>query len=263
VKDAAYLLSICVGVDIADESTKKSKIERDYTKYCKQGSLKGKRIGVDTSYLKLQSPLGLVFMEALTVLERQGAVIVPIHYEYLQDQSLSNHEFELLLYELKHGLGAYLSKTKLPYKILDDIIAANKRDSLSIMSLFGQEIFYMAQQKGALTDQTYLNALTHCTQKSQVIVDSVMAHHRLDVICGPTMGHTWEIDHKNGDAFNGPASYGLAARSTYPSITVPMGEVDKLPVGICFMAGAWQEGKIISVAYDYEQHSKKLKNPKL
>ena len=75
------------------------------------------------------------------------------------------------------------------------------------------------------------------------------------------MSPAWLTDPVNGDLFTG-AGYGAAAVARYPSITVPMGDVHGLPVGITFMATAWREARLIELAYAFEQASKARTPPR-
>jgi amidase len=63
-----------------------------------------------------------------------------------------------------------------------------------------------------------------------------------------------------GDHFIGGSS-SLAAISGYPAITVPMGFVESLPVGITFFGRAWSESLLIEIAYSYEQGTKHRRAP--
>ena len=88
-----------------------------------------------------------------------------------------------------------------------------------------------------------------------------MKKHKLDAIIMPSNQPAWTTDLLNGDHFTG-GSTSFAAVSGYPSITVPMGMVGELPVGLSFVARAWEEGKLLKLAYAFEQATKLRRGPK-
>jgi amidase len=77
----------------------------------------------------------------------------------------------------------------------------------------------------------------------------------------PTGAPAWKTDLVDGDHFLGSSS-SLAAIAGYPSITVPMGFVDELPVGVSFFGRAWSEPQLLEIAYAYEQGTKHRRAPK-
>jgi amidase len=92
-------------------------------------------------------------------------------------------------------------------------------------------------------------------------IDKVMDSYKLDAIMAPTGSPAWKTDLLLGDHFVGGSS-SLAAISGYPAITVPMGFIDELPVGVTFFGRAWNEPILIEIAYGYEQGTKHRKTPK-
>ena len=174
-------------------------------------------------------------------------------------------EFEVLLYEFKADLNAYLAGlgSRAPSRSLADLIAFNERNREREMPYVGQEIFVMAQKKGPLTTRAYRLALAknHRVSRNEGI-DAVMAKHRLDAIVAPTGGPAWPTDLLNGDHFTGGSST-MAAVAGYPSVTVPAGFVHGLPVGISFFASAYSEPTLIKVAYALEQTFKARTAPLL
>ena len=130
------------------------------------------------------------------------------------------------------------------------------------MPYFGQDLFVQAEAKGPLTSKEYLDALDtdHRLARTEGI-DALMAKHNLDAIVAPTGGPAWPIDLINGDHDTGGSS-GPAAIAGYPNITVPMGFVFGLPVGISFFGRAWSEAMLIKLAYAFEQATKHRKLPR-
>jgi amidase len=147
-----------------------------------------------------------------------------------------------------------------PVKNLEEIIAFNERNKEAEMPWFGQDIFLLAQKKGDLSSEEYLKALAESKRLAgKDGIDKVMEEHGLDAIIAPTNGPAWTIDWVNGDHFSGSSS-SYPAISGYPNITVPMGFVRGLPVGISFFGKAWSEPVLIRIAYAFEQASK-LRTP--
>jgi amidase len=177
---------------------------------------------------------------------------------------LGDPEFEVLLYELKDGLNAYLATLgpRAPYKTLADLIAFNEQNREREMPYFGQETFVRAQGKGPLSDAAYRRALAACRQMSREQgIDRVLKAQRLDALVAPTGGPAWVTDLINGDHFTGGSST-LSAVAGYPAITVPAGHVFGLPVGLSFMGPAWGEGALIKLAFAFEQTTKTRQAPK-
>lgn len=262
VLDAATFLTIGAQKDERDPATAEMPKEKvDYTASCTPGALQGKRLGVDTSYLNLDTDVGAVFLKAIEDLKAAGAEIVPLPIQSQMGGSNNADEYTLLLYEFKADLNAYLAEADVPYKTLEDLIAFNKENEATTMPLFKQEIFELAQEKGPLTDTAYVNASTRVLEKTRNLIHQSIEKHQLSAIIGPTTGQAWTYDLDDDDSFNGPASYGIAAISGYPHISVPMGQIEGLPLGLCFIGDRWMESTIIGLAYDYEQKTKHFKPP--
>ena len=261
VTDAVILLTVMVAEDKNDENVEPSKI--DYLSHLKINGLKGKRIGIARNLMGYHKSLDNVFNQAVEDLKNEGAIIIDETNFENKDQ-WGDAEFTVLLYEFKHDLNKYLSSTaaNLP-KSLQEIIAFNQLHKDIEMPYFEQEIMEMAQNKGDLSSTEYIDALKKAktaTQKEGI--DHLLKKHKLDLIIAPTTGPAWKTDWVNGDHYLGAAS-SAAAISGYPHITVPMGYVHDLPVGLSFFSGKLQEGALIEAAYAFEQATKHRKPPKL
>jgi Asp-tRNA(Asn)/Glu-tRNA(Gln) amidotransferase A subunit family amidase len=261
VTDAVILLNAMVAVDKNDSGTTSSNI--NYLLHLKRDGLQGKRIGIARNFMGYHKKTDRVFEQAIVDLKAQGAIIVE-NTNFDNSNQWGESEFEVLLYEFKHGLNKYLSNTAqgLP-KSLAELITFNKQHVDVEMPYFEQEIFEMAEGKGELTEKSYLDALAQAklaTQKNGI--DAVMEKYSLDLIVAPTTAPAWKTDWINGDHYLG-ASSSAAAISGYPHITVPMGYVQGLPVGLSLFSGKLQEGVLIEAAYSYEQATKHRQAPKL
>jgi len=261
VKDAAILLGALTGVDDEDAVTKNSvgKAQKDYTTFLNANGLQGKRIGIEKAFLTGNEQIVALYKEAIDVLKKQGATIIEIELKKALTD-LGDAEFTVLQYEFKDGVNKYLSTTKADVKTLKDVIEFNKKNEPAAMPFFKQEILEMCEAKGDLNSSEYKEAL-HKTLSSRLIIDDIIADNTLDAICGVTNGLSWCIDLINGDYDTGFSFSTPAAISGYPHITVPMGMIHNLPVGLSFMGGAYTEPQLISMAYSYEQASKKRTPP--
>ena len=264
VTDAAVLLSALVGVDLRDAATKASAGKAvDYVKALDAGALQGARIGVARKrYFGYSPATDAVIDTALAAMKAAGAVVVD-PADIPTAASLDECELEILLYELKADLNAYLRGVGPSARVrsLADVIAFNEREAAREMPFFGQEMFVSAQKKGPLTDPAYKKALATCRTRARTLgIDAVMTRLRLDALVAPTGGPAWPTDLLNGDHFLG-ASSTPAAVAGYPSITVPAGAVYGLPVGLAFIGRAWSESKLVGLAYAFEQVTKHRRPP--
>lgn len=261
VRDAAVLLSVLAGVDGNDIITleKKGKEKVDYAASLNPDALRGKRIGIEKTFLKKHEAIDLQLSGALEQLRSKGATIIEVEFMKSQNE-IGSDEFKVLLYEFKDGLDKYLSAANASVKSLQDVIRFNKQNEAKVMPYFKQEIMDSAQRKEGLQTKEYTDALRK-TLNMRNVLDRIMEGHKLDALCAPATGASWCIDFINGDAWTGYGGYGPAAVAGYPSVTVPMGNVNGMPLGLSFMGKAYDEAGIIGIAYAYEQVSKNRRKP--
>jgi amidase len=257
VTDVAILLGPLTGIDPEDGVTKESegKSHMDYTRFLDANALQGKRIGVEKSFLKGHEGVDILLQKALELLKSKGTTIVEVEVMKHMGQ-ISDSEYTVLQYEFKDGLNRYLAKTNGPVKSLKDLIAYNKQHEDKAMPYFKQEILESSEAKGDLNSKEYQEALAKNKRISRNTIDTILKENSLDAICGPTYGPSWCTDLINGDHFSGYGLTSPAAVSGYPHITVPMGLVKGLPIGLSFFSTAYREGELLSIAYAYEQASK-------
>ncbi len=266
VADAALLLAAIAGVDASDASTREStgKGASDFSKSLDPKGLDGARIGVPRKGLFGQSPEADRLIEAaIGDMKKLGAVIVdPADIATVRD--VNESEFEVLLYEFKADLNAYLWAlgTRARHHTLTELIAFNEKNRDREMPYFGQEIFEKAEAKGPLTEKEYLDALAKDLRLSRKEgIDKTMDEHQLDAFIAPTSSPAALIDLVNGDYGVGGAST-LPAVAGYPHITLPAGFSWGLPVGISFFGRAWSEPTLIRLAYAYEQATRHRRPPR-
>ncbi len=265
VRDAAIMLNVLTGIDPRDSATKAAQARGriDYTHSLDPNGLRGARIGVArTKFFGYSDVTDKIVNDAIDAMKAQGAVIVdPANIETAG--KFDDSEFDVLLYEFKADLNAYLAGLgpKAPVRTLQDIIDFNDRNKDREMPWFGQEIMVMAQKKGPLSEKKYRDELAKNVRMSRTQgIDATMTKHKLDAIVAPTGGPPWTTDLINGDHFSG-ASSTPAAVAGYPNINVPAGFWHNLPVGISFFGRAYSEPTLIKLAYAYEQASKHRRAP--
>jgi len=262
VKDAAILLAALTGIDEADPVTKEShgKVKKDYTQFLKADSLEGKRIGVEKSFLEGHEGVVNVYKQAIELLKTKGATMVEVELLKMT-RKLGEAEFDLLQYEFKDGVNRYLAGANAGVRTLAEVIAFNKTNEGKAMPFFKQETLETSEKKGDLESKEYIDALKK-TLSSRKIIDDMMSEHKLNAIIGTSIGLANCTDLVNGDYGTGFYFCPPAAMAGYPHITVPMGTVHELPIGLSFIASAYKEDELLAIAYAYEQASQKRKAPK-
>ncbi len=270
VRDAAIVLGAIAGVDPRDPATAAGETRGlvDYTSFLEADGLRGMRIGVARRLLGFHAVVDQVVETAIEAIRAAGAIVVdPVDLRPDGRQaaraSMGAAETQVLLYEFKAGLNAYLAMRGPDAEVrsLADLIAFNEHHAEAEMPYFGQERLLAAQEKGPLSDPAYLAALAAARRLSGAEgIDRTMDGQRLDAIIAPTGGPAWVTDLVNGDHFGGSSS-AYAAVAGYPNITVPAGEVHGLPIGLSFFGRAWSEPTLIQIAYGFEQTTQARRVP--
>ncbi|QIX60480.1 amidase [Hymenobacter sp. BT18] len=262
VRDAAVLLGALAGDDAADVATQASKghVQPDYTTFLKADGLRGRRLGVEKNHLTGNSDSVALLQAALAVLKAQGATVVEVEVEK-QIDPLGEAEYDVLLYEFKDGVNKYLATAGAPVKTLADVIRFNTENKAKAMPFFQQEILEASEKLEGLSSPKYQAALRKSNGGARQVLDKVLADNKLDALVAITNSPATPIDLINGDSWKGPGFSSPAAMAGYPHITVPMGQAHGMPVGLSFVGGAWQEGPLLTLAYAYEQASKKRAAP--
>ena len=264
VADAAALLTAMAGSDARDNATAEaSKRALDYMKSLDHDGLKGARIGVVRANFGGRNDLvAPIVDDALKLMQAKGAIMVdPVEVPNIAKYAQT--ELEVLLYELKADMQAYLAEFAAGsnFKTLKDLIDFNEKNRDREMPYFAQEFFLRADAKGGLDSQEYLDALANNLRYSRAEgLDQVLSANKLDALVAPSGPPASLTDYYRGDPGGGSFSQ-PAAVAGYPHITVPAGFVRGLPVGISFVGGAWSESTLIRIAYAYEQASKARRAP--
>ena len=254
VTDAAITLGAMTGIDKSDSltATSKGNFKSDYTQFLNKDGLEGKRLGFWTGPLGEHHRVDTLMQQTVRFLEDQGAEIVEL--DTITPESIGSASFQVLLYEFKDGLNTYLKSLgpDAPVQNLDELIDTTLSDSVE-MQYFDHDLLIAANKKGNLNSKEYTQALERMLKYTRTEgIDRVMDEHNLDAIISPTGAPAWKTDLTNGDNFS-VSSSSPAARAGYPNITVPMGYIDNLPVGISFFGRAWSEPTLIEIAFAFEQ----------
>ncbi|MGQ0385067.1 MAG: amidase [Gammaproteobacteria bacterium] len=264
VADAAILLAAMTGVDPRDPATGAAVGHpTEYAQALDAGALRGARIGVSRKGHSGYSPgVDRLLASAIEAMKSQGAEIVdPVDIPNVG--KTGECELEILLYEFKDGLDRYLAGLGPAARVhtLAEVISYNEREREREMPYFGQDLFERAQKKGPLSEPDYLRHRAECRRLAgSEGIDAAIASHRLDALVAPTGAPAWPTDLVNGDHFLGGSS-GLAAIAGYPNISVPMGQLFGLPVGISFFGPAWSEARLIGIAHAFEQATRHRRAP--
>ena len=257
VSDAAIMLSIISGYDPSDnfpmefERIKEKKIFRKKDK----GALKGKRVGIVRNYAGFHDGVDNIFEQALAGLKEAGAELID-EISLVSQSEIRKYELLVMRTEFKVGLNAYLARQAAPAKIgsLNELIEFNDKNRKLVMPFFGQEQLIASEETDGLDNFHYKQALeTSRYLTRDVGIDKAMFDHDLCALVMPTGSAPWSIDLINGDNRLGGSSC-QAAVSGYPSITVPMGYLSGLPVGMSFVGKPWHDFFLTGLASAFEQN---------
>lgn len=254
VADAAAVLQAIAAPDAQDPATRSAPSSPpDYLAHLKPDGLRGARLGLLRNPLREDPAIAAALDRAVQTLRAAGATVVETGL--VTDGKWDAAEQMVLLVEFKAGLNAYLRSHAAPVKDLDALIAFNRANAQRELPYFGQELFEQAQAAPGLEDPGYLSARASARRLAgEQGIDAALKSDRLDALIVPTTGAAWVTTLGKGDTFPG-AGYGAAAVAGYPSLSVPMGQIQGLPLGLLFMGTAWSEARLIELAYAYEQRS--------
>ena len=253
VADAALVLSVIAGTDPLDSATAPADQRKtDFTAGLAASSLKGVRIGVLRKQAGRHAGTGRVFAQAQADLVAAGAVLVPIDYDI--PAAMGADEGTVLYFELREDMGKYL--TGLPgtvaAKSLADLIAFNKANAATELRWFGQDSFERAEQNTdrAAHDKARANSYRLAGPGG---IDALLSLHNVAVLIAPTEGPAGMNDLVTGDHFVPVGAGSLAAVAGYPHLTVPMGQVEGLPVGLSFIGAQWSDALMLRLGAAYER----------
>lgn len=260
VRDAALMLSVMAGTDALDPATAEAEARRvDYAAALSRDGVRGQRIGVLRGQIGDDPRIAALFDAALAVLRAQGAELVEISDTGIDYQAIGRAEFTVLLTDFRHELNAYLSS--LPHRApptpasLAELMASNTGEYRELR-WFGQSIFEQAEVTGVdggIDSMAYQQALEAGRRMAGPEgIDRLRREYGVELLLGVTNGPAWAIDLVNGDRFVGPSASQLPAVAGYPHLTVPMGMVHGLPIGLSFIGTAWDDARVLAAGHAYE-----------
>jgi amidase len=257
VGDAARMLRVIAGPDPNDPLTSAipKGMSLDFETPLTTATLKGKRLGVVSAF-GFGAPVMAVFNAQTALMQKAGATLVDAS---LDVSSWGSDELTVLLYEFKVDINAYLAAHPVPGQAmtLQDLIDFDTAHAATVMPYFGQELSTEAEATTGLSSPTYTTALADAQSATRAhgILAALSANH-LDALICPTNDPAWVIDYATGDPDTLHSASGPAAVAGYPHLTVPMGTVGGLPVGMSFFGAAWDDANVLALGYAYEQLAK-------
>jgi len=265
VADTARLLTVMAGSEADDPaSADADRHKQDYSKSLDPQALKGARIGVLRFAIGDEPGTAKAFDAALAQLRAAGAILIDVK-EPANHEKMGQYEQTILITELKQDLNAYLASTPANVTVRDmaGLIAFNKVHTAQELPWFGQEFFEQAQASKGYDDPEYKKAVSEAKRLAgEDGIDKMLADDHLDALVAPTGGPSWRTDLIAGDHFVGGGAGNYPAVAGYPHLTVPMGQVHGLPVGLSFIGKKWDEAKLIALGYAYEQATHARRPPK-
>ncbi|MDX1644624.1 MAG: amidase, partial [Thermoanaerobaculia bacterium] len=255
VRDAVLLLEAMAAPDPSDPAASDHPERVEYRAVLDADALEGATAGIWRGYTGAgRDPrVEALLDEVVSVLDGLGATLVdPFDFEV--PEGADDGEWEVLKYEFKADLERYLADSGVDPSVdtLAELVEFNRAHAETSMPWFGQEIFEMSAAKGSLTEPEYLEALEASHHAMRRTFDAALRASGVDVVVAPTNGPAWTTDWVNGDSFSVGSSM-PAAVAGYPAITLPMGRIHGLPIGVSLVGRPWSEARLAAYAYALEQ----------
>jgi amidase len=261
VIDAAVMLSAMIGDRPACDSVIPGCKKADYVAVLTASALQGKRVGVLRFESGRHPRIELVYDRALDHLRDAGATLVEVT---LPDMKRIYEAEGLVLHaQFKADLNAYLAAAPAAVRTRDlSALIAFNRDNSREMVLFGQDTFLKADQTAGLEEASYKTALADSQRlAAREGITRLLSAQQLNLLVAPTTGAAWRTDVINGDHFPGSFST-LPAVAGFPHLTVPMGAIEHLPLGISFIGPAWSEDLLLAAGFAFEERAKARIKPR-
>lgn len=207
-----------------------------------------RKLGVISSATGYHEGVDRAFDTALSLIGDAGIELVKELTLKPSYEDFSNDTYLVLLWEFKAGLNAYFAglPNAGPVTTLDSLIAFNEAHADQELVYFPQDIFLQAAALTEADEARYLAARDRIQQETRSAIRALLEEHALDAIIAPSGGPAWSIDQITGDRFLGGFST-YAAVSGFPHLTLPMGRVFHLPIGISIVGEAHKDLDILEI----------------
>ena len=263
VEDAVILLNMMVGFDHEDGVTKRAETEKqDYTTFLQADGLNGARLGLNKKHLDMVPKVTKLYETTIEKFKELGAEVVEFD-DFPTVEKLDESEIIVLMHEYYTDLNKYLSKTNpdLQMNTIEQVVKFNEKHKEKVLQYYGHEFLVLANEQKDSKAEEYTDALK-VYEEYKIKLTNFMVENKLDALITPSNGPSWLIDKVNGDLFTGmEGSTSIAAITGFCNISVPMGYVHGLPIGINFVGRAFAEPTIIKLAYSFEQATKIRQTP--
>lgn len=240
-------------------------MKTDYVSGLEADALAGVRVGVLRYSVGDNPDINRRFDAALREIEAAGAILVEIETAPTRIPNFGRYSSRVMNQEFKNGINEYLASTpaSVSTRTLSDLIDFNRENAHVEMPLFGQEIFEEAVTAAALTDPAYITARDAIQLATRANgIDALLRDNRVEVLLAPSGALSPVVDPINGDVWPSfPGAGGMAAVAGYPHLTVPMGTVHKIPLGISFIGGHNQDARVLAYGYAFEQRTQLRAEP--
>jgi amidase len=264
VTDAALMLQAMAGSDPDDPATRDADAHRQaYAELLTSDALRGKRLGVLKFYTGWLPQVDALFEAAQQQLTAAGATLRVIETAPDLD-AIDGRELTVMLTDLRVQLNAYLATAPAAVTVrsLADVIAFNDTEAAREQPFFSQDLFVEAEATGTHDPSAYAQLRDDNRKAAASALDAMLDGAQLDALIVPTVSPAWPTDPVNGDHVLGSATM-LPAVAGYPHLSVPMGQVAGLPVGLSFMGRAWSDAALLALGYAYEQRTQLRRKPPL
>jgi amidase len=188
-----------------------------------------------------------LFSRAVETLRAAGMTILDVDAAAADDESASD-EVTVLVHEMADDLDAYLAARPggAPTSIAA-VVAFNAAHAEQELAHFGQEYLEAALASGGRAAAEYAAARTRNLDWAIGSVLTPAFAHGVDALISPAYGPAWRSQLDGGDSFIGGLVTSAPAIAGWPILTLPIGLVDGLPVGLSIVGPEHGEDSLLAI----------------